>query len=395
MFQALPLHPGGSGMIPEHIHAAQQRPQAPLLNIAPPYLSRPSMLRPRALSAALLLSLSALSMPAVAADQCDSSRMSRTPPAVNFRVDNDLFGGEDQDQGYSNGAVLTLVSPNLVDYTDDPCLPRTARWVNGYLERLHPGEFDQQNMVFSIGQAIFTPTDPTRRDVIPDDRPYAGILLASFGYNARNDAHLRTTQLQVGVVGPWAFAQEAQDAIHDVLGDEKFQGWDNQLHNEPLINLVHERMRRWPGDAAVNADGFGWDFISHWGGAVGNMATHLNAGGEVRFGWKLPDDFGSTPTRPAGENTAPSRLGRASGWSGHLFLTTDARWVLRDITLDGNTFRNSHSVDKRPFVGDVGYGLAVMYGRWKFAIARYHRTREFDTQRETPVYGSFTISRML
>ncbi|MFA4261132.1 DUF2219 family protein, partial [Xanthomonas perforans] len=72
-----------------------------------------------------------------------------------------------------------------------------------------------------------------------------------------------------------------------------------------------------------------------------------------------------------------------------------SRWVIRDITLDGNTFRNSHSVDKRPFVGDVGYGLAVMYGRWKFALARYHRTREFDTQRETPVYGSFTISRML
>ncbi|MCC8686180.1 lipid A deacylase LpxR family protein [Xanthomonas campestris pv. raphani] len=353
------------------------------------------MLRPRALSAALLLSLTGLALPALAADQCDSSRLGRTPPAVNFRVDNDLFGGEDQDQGYSNGALLTLVSPNLVDYTDDPCLPRTARWVNSYLERLHPGEFDQQNMVFSIGQAIFTPTDYTRRGVIPDDRPYAGILLASFGYNARNDAHLRTTQLQIGVVGPWAFAQEAQDAIHDALGDEKFQGWDNQLHNEPLINLVHERMRRWPGDATVNADGWGWDAISHWGGSLGNMSTHLNAGGEVRFGWKLPDDFGSTPTRPAGENTAPSRLGRASGWSGHLFLTTDARWVIRDITLDGNTFRNSHSVDKRPFVGDVGYGLAVMYGRWKFAIARYHRTREFETQRETPVYGSFTISRML
>ncbi|CCF66718.1 hypothetical protein KOJCDNHJ_01650 [Xanthomonas citri pv. punicae] len=132
------------------------------------------MLRPRALSAALLLSLSGLSLPALAADQCDSSRLGRTPPAVNFRVDNDLFGGEDQDQGYSNGAVLTLVSPNLVDYTDDPCLPRTARWVNSYLERLHPGEFDQQNMVFSIGQAIFTPTDYTRRDVIPDDRPYCG-----------------------------------------------------------------------------------------------------------------------------------------------------------------------------------------------------------------------------
>ncbi|HBK47142.1 MAG TPA: DUF2219 domain-containing protein [Xanthomonadaceae bacterium] len=349
----------------------------------------------RTLSALLLTALAGHAPIGRAAEQCQESRLSQTPPAVNFRVDNDLFGGKDQDQGYTNGAVLTLVSPNLADYTDDPCLPRLARWVNRHLERLHPGEFDQQNMVFSLGQGIYTPTDFTRRDVIPDDRPYAGILMASFGYNARNDDHLRTTQLQIGVVGPWSFAEEAQDAIHDLLGDEKFQGWGNQLHNEPLLNLVHERMRRWPGDASVNADGWGWDFISHWGGALGNRATHLNVGGEVRFGWKLPDDFGSTPTRPAGENTAPSLHGRPSGWSAHLFLTTDGRWVVRDITLDGNTFRNSHSVDKRPFVADIGYGLAVMRGKWKFAIARYHRTREFDAQKDLPVYGSFTISRML
>ncbi len=69
--------------------------------------------------------------------------------------------------------------------------------------------------------------------------------------------------------------------------------------------------------------------------------------------------------------------------------------MIRDITLDGNTFRNSHSVDKRHVVGTAGYGLAVMRGRWKFALARYHSTREFDGQREAPVFGSFTISRSL
>ncbi len=219
--------------------------------------------------------------------------------------------------------------------------------------------------------------------------------MASFGYNARNDDHLRTTQLQLGIVGPWALGKQVQNAVHEVLDDPKFQGWDNQLHNEPLIGIVHERTRRWPGDATVNAGGWGWDAITHWGGTLGNRATYANVGAEVRFGWKLPDDFGSTPIRPAGENTAPSLRGRPTGWSGHLFLTTDGRWVLRDITLDGNTFRDSHSVDKRPFVADIGYGLAIMRGRWKFALARYHRTREFDTQKETPVYGSFTISRML
>ncbi|HAI45150.1 MAG TPA: DUF2219 domain-containing protein, partial [Stenotrophomonas sp.] len=188
-------------------------------------------LKPYALSAALAGVL-ALVAPAVqAANQCGPDAMREHPPQVNFRVDNDLFGGADQDQGYTNGAQITLVSPNLVDYTDDPCLPRLARWVNRHLERLHPGEFEQQNMIFSLAQGIFTPTDFTRKDLIEDDRPYAGVLIGSFGYNARRGDRLQTTQLALGVVGPWAQGEEVQNAVHELLGDEKFQGWDNQLHN--------------------------------------------------------------------------------------------------------------------------------------------------------------------
>lgn len=339
----------------------------------------------------VLASLAAL--PAHAQPRCEQSSLEPARPAVNVRIDNDLFGGRHQDQGYTSGAVLTLVSPNLKDYTDDPCLPRLARWANRHLRILQPSGFDQQNMIFMAGQGLFTPTDPTRRDLIADDRPYAGILLASFGYNARNDDQLRTTQLQLGLIGPSAQGKQIQQAVHSLLHDEKFLGWDNQLHNEPLLNLVHERMRRWA--ANNNGEGWGWDAIGHWGGALGNLATHANAGGEARFGWKLPDDFGSSPQRPAGENTAPTRRGRAEGWSGHLFVTSDSRWVVRDITLDGNSFRRSHHVDKRPFVTDLGYGVALMRGQWKFALARVHRSREFDQQQEKPVFGSFTISRML
>jgi len=69
--------------------------------------------------------------------------------------------------------------------------------------------------------------------------------------------------------------------------------------------------------------------------------------------------------------------------------------VLRDITLDGNTFRRSHRVDRRPLVGEIGYGIGLTRGRWKFALARYHGAREFEGQKERPVFGSFTISRML
>ncbi|MFT3762373.1 MAG: lipid A deacylase LpxR family protein [Pseudoxanthomonas sp.] len=313
------------------------------------------------------------------------------PPTVNFRVDNDLFGG--QDQGYSNGAQLTLVSPNLKDYTDDPCLPRLARWFNRHVGWLAPRGHEQQNMVVNFTHAIFTPTDFARRDLIPDDRPYAAALLLGFGYNARSGDRLRTTHLKLGMVGPAARGEQVQHAVHKLTGSEPFEGWDNQLHDEPVFMLQHERMRRFGG----NGDGeWGWDAIGHYGGAVGNFATFANAGYEVRFGRRLPDDFGSTPLRPVGENASPGHGGVwGSAWRYHFFLTADARWVLRDITLDGNTWKDSHSVDKKPLVGYVGYGFAVMKGRWKFALARYQSSREFDGQKEAPVFGSFTISRAL
>ena len=99
-------------------------------------------MHPTRIAAALgLTSLMALALPAHAADRCSQSALADHPPQINFRVDNDLFGGADQDQGYTNGAQITFVSPNLVDFTNDPCLPRLARWVNSHLERLHPGEY--------------------------------------------------------------------------------------------------------------------------------------------------------------------------------------------------------------------------------------------------------------
>ncbi|KAF1706383.1 lipid A deacylase LpxR family protein [Pseudoxanthomonas sacheonensis] len=325
---------------------------------------------------------------ALAADAETCEKRTDLPPTVNFRIDNDLFGK--QDQGYSNGVQLTLVSPNLVDYTDDPCLPRLARWVNRHLDALTPEGFEQQNMVVTFAHGIFTPTDYTRSDLIVEDRPYAAAFLIGLGYNARNGDHLRTTQLQFGIVGPSALGEQVQNEVHRILGDPRFEGWDNQLRDEPVVRLVHERMRRFSPDNGI----WGWDAITHYGGSLGNLATYANAGAELRFGRHLPDDFGSTPLRPAGENTAPTPSRQVGGPFGiHMFLTFDARWVLRDITLDGNTFKHSHSVDKKALVGEVGYGFALTKGRWKFALARYNRSREFEGQVEAPVFGSFTISR--
>lgn len=311
------------------------------------------------------------------------------PPTVNFRIDNDLFGG--QDQGYTSGVLMRLVSPNLTDYINDRCLPGVLRDVNQYLDRFTPGEAKQQNMVVGLGQAIYTPNDPMATELIVDDRPYAAALLISLGYNARNDDELQATQLIFGILGPSAQGKQSQSELHRFRGIERFKGWDNQLRDEPVFRVVHERMRRYGGEGEGR---WGWDAVTHWGGSLGTLATYANVGAEVRFGRHLPDDFGSNPLRPAGENTAPTRGPTGSEhFAIHVFASFDARVVLRDITLDGNTFKDSHSVDKRPFVNDFGYGLAMTKGRWKFALARYNRSREFDGQVQRPAFGSFTLSR--
>lgn len=246
-------------------------------------------------------------------------------------------------------------------------------------------------MTMGIGQMMYTPTDRERRDLIADDRPYAGAVMLSVGYNARKGDHLRTTQLRLGMVGPAAKAGVVQSWWHGVIGADRFRGWHNQLGNEPVMQLLHERRRRVL--RLEQSGGWGWDLAHHWGASLGNFATYANAGGEWRFGYHLPDDLGTAPLRPAGENTSPVRVSRTDGWSGHLFAAVDVRWVLRDITLDGNTLRSSHSVEKRPFVADIGYGFAIYRGHWRLAAARYHRAREFRGQHEVPVYGTVTIGR--
>jgi lipid A 3-O-deacylase len=315
------------------------------------------------------------------------------PPVINFYLENDLFA--DQDQGYTSGVRISAVSPNLVDYTNDPCLPKAGRWLNKWLTRLHPGEHDQQNMVFTLGHAMYTPKDYLATELIEDDRPYAGWLYIGAAYNARIGDRLHTTELNLGIVGPSAKGEQAQDLIHSIRGFEKFRGWDNQLRDEFGIKLVHERKRRWPDrDPDYMANRWQWDAITHWGGSVGNIATHANAGAEIRFGYSLPDDFGTSPARPGGDNNAPDGSGQRwhSKMGAHVFLSGGGRLVLRDIFLDGNTFKDSHSVDKNWLVGEAAWGMAFHVGDLKFAFSRYFRTREFERQSARPSYGSFTVS---
>jgi len=309
-----------------------------------------------------------------------------------FLFENDLFG--DTDAQYTNGIKLGWLSPDLRQYDDSEKLPR---WVVRVIKKLpfinEPNT--QHNVGFAIGQLIFTPEDTQARAVVLDDRPYAGWLYGSIAFVSKSEIRLDTLEVQAGLIGPASLAEQAQSFVHDVRGFPSPNGWKNQLENEPGLAFIYER--KWRALRSMNASGFGYDLITHLGGAVGNVFTYLNAGAEARIGWNLPADFGTSLIRPGGESNAPTaindpRLNNQQPYGVHAFAAVTGLLPIRDIFLDGNTFRDSHSVDKELLVGDLVIGIAVLVKSIKLSYAQVIRTQEFKEQHGTHKFGSVSFS---
>ncbi|MDB2499573.1 lipid A deacylase LpxR family protein [bacterium] len=314
------------------------------------------------------------------------------PWSLNIYFENDLFS--DTDQQYTNGAKVSWVSPDVSEYvhTNFPVLTEFFDREVHFLS----DAYNVKNLAFSIGQNMYTPEDIAATELIESDRPYAAWLYLSAGFHAKNDRIQDTFEVQLGMVGPAALGEEIQDIVHDFRGIPKANGWGNQIRNELGLNLVGERRIRLEPDNT----GMGWetDAIASGGFVIGNVSTHLNMGIEGRLGYNLPQDFGTTHIRPGGETNIPflddrfEGMRREQDYGFLLFASVEGRAVARDIFMDGNTFRDSHSVNKEPLVADLALGVKFKIRSFKVSYAMVHRTKQFDLQPEAHTFGSMMVS---
>lgn len=329
-----------------------------------------------------------LPSPALLADCRPADGPQANASRVSLRLDNDLFSGTGSDGGYTSGVLATWLS-RLPD--SGGCLPSPLGWLSRNLSWLQPSGGEQTSVRASLAMALFTPSDREATVPVADDRPYAALLLAGVAFDVRSGDRLRSTHLRVGMVGPSLRGEQIHNGFHRLIGAERFRGWQHQLRDEPVLQLLHERLRRQvlfssPGAVAS-------DLIGHWGGSLGNLHTFANAGAQWRIGRHLPQDFGSDPVRPAGSGL-PMPAAPGAG-SLHLFVSVDVRAVARNLTLDGNTWRDSHRVDARSLLAEAGVGVVLERGRWKLVLARHGRTREFHRQHSRTDFGTLAVSAAL
>lgn len=364
----------------------QRQPSADFLCFFLPFPTIPMQLFASPLPAPTLLLAIAWSAATLLPAQ-ETSRPSAGVFTAYF--ENDLFAGTDQN--YTNGARLTWTSASLDKYGDDPTFGSLTGNFDG-ISLLGGGSYTR-NVAFTIGQSIFTPSDTLSTELVPDDRPYAGWLYAGLGLIWKNEQVRNSLVLNLGVVGPWSYAEQAQRLIHEARDIPVPNGWDHQLHNEVGAALAWETMWR---IRDRSEGGWDWDVLPYAGATAGNVAINARLGTEVRLGWNLPDDFGTASISDSAATPTPVENEQAKQWSqnlgAHVFARAEGRAVAHDIFLDGNTFGDSHSVTKEPLVADLAAGLSCNWRNTKLSYAFLYRTREFKGQDDGQIFGSLTMT---
>ncbi|WP_130537606.1 lipid A deacylase LpxR family protein [Thiomicrorhabdus indica] len=318
------------------------------------------------------LLLIALSQPAFSGNTESTGRLS-------FVLENDFFVGNDRN--YTNGLKFIWI-PNEATKTPEwatkaanaiPWFPKDGTIKHGY----------------AFGQSIFTPDDITLKNPPKESHPYAGWLYATMGIASEKNNQLDLMTFTLGVVGPAAMAEDSQKFIHTLINSDDPKGWDTQLKNELGFILTHKHI--WRGVKSFSVNQYELDISPYTGASIGNIHTNASLGATLRFGKNLPQDFGPPrvqPSMPSGTDFNPSS--QQTNW--YAFLGFEGQAVARNIFLDGNTFRNSRNVDKKPLVADIQFGVVFDWKDLRLGYTHVFRTKQFTTQNSTDGFGSVTLN---
>lgn len=322
------------------------------------------------------------------AAQQDAPQDATEYPEWAFRVlsENDTYPGS-SDEYYTQGLRLSLYLPS------SPLWGSMARSFgeNGSAPdcaAMQPGDRKCLSTEFALGQNFYTPEDITIPTLIPDDRPYAGWLYLGMTARIEGASVLDEFEVAFGVTGPPSLGETIQTWWHGLpfISAPIPQGWDHQIKTELGIILGYQRK------IALDYERDGLrlvEIVPSFGFRLGNIFTYGNAGLTLRVGYNLTRDWSAGKISPTIRITETQRR-QGRGFEIYALVGVEGRAVLRNIFLDGNTFRDSHRVDKESLVGDYEYGLGFRVRWFRFGYRVVTRSVEFEGGRPHH-FGSISV----
>ncbi len=298
---------------------------------------------------------------------------------------------------YSNGLQVTLSPTTPHDPCANDCDGQAFRRFVDFFNVLEAKDESPNHEIwlrYGIAHQFFTPDDISIPTLQPDDRPYAGWLSASLDIvnetliknTGGNDTRYRNSVgLRLGIIGPSSLGEDLQKLWHKVCSCKDPQGWDLQLRDELgfIYSLSHERQFL-RNDLS---DQWSYDVIGSAQAAIGNIYSGLELGATVRLGYHLKTRWAAKTMADIGYDD--NGIDLIPGF--FLFAGLTGRYVARDIFIDGNTWRNSHSVSRTPFVSDQMLGLGMHWKHLELRVTMTRRTDQYRSQADTTRFGSVVL----
>ncbi|MBY0480264.1 MAG: lipid A deacylase LpxR family protein [Chitinophagaceae bacterium] len=148
-----------------------------------------------------------------------------------FRIfeDNDFINlrGKGTDEAYTNGIRFDLF------YEKQNAHSLLSRWMPKVKKNA------TNTYGWSITQLMYTPQDISKVLPDPKDFSYGGALFITHSLNSSspNKKLSFNSELLVGLIGPYSFAKETQQFVHQLIHYQLPMGWDQQIPTDLILNL--------------------------------------------------------------------------------------------------------------------------------------------------------------
>lgn len=247
---------------------------------------------------------------------------------ISITIDNDAFVGNDS--GYSNGLFVSTFEVNKTPTNQ----PDNDFWVTPLMWSMPKDKFTMTANAYSFGQQLNTPSDIKIENPSLNELPYSALLAMSNSYITITPEYADLATTTIGLVGPMALGEEVQTFVHKIIGANEPKGWDTQIKNEVVFEFARARSYR-----AWSSQDNHFDALVNGRATLGTIETSASVGGFIRYGRNLEQSHATT-LLSASRITNPIAV---DGW--YVFLGASFGYMYNNIAVDGNTFRDSRSIN--------------------------------------------------
>jgi hypothetical protein len=282
-----------------------------------------------------------------------NGELAKSSRYFSFVYENDLFSHTDR--YYSQGVVIEFVLPFL---RKSP-LAKPLVKLNKNSQNYYGLRFEQD---------CFTPISIRFDTLNRLERPYSGTFAVGhylISIDSEREQRL-LTQLDIGLIGPWAKCEETQKGIHKALGNIQPLGWENQLSNDLLLNYKLEFEK-----ALLTSKYAGLMALAE--SRMGTIYDDIGTGLHLRIG-KMNSYF---------KNLGITKNSTVNKFQWYFNARAKAKFVCYNGTLQGGLFSESvHEIAAKDVTRVIFFsymGIVLSYKRLSLEYAHTYITKEFKT----------------